>query len=155
MGRIRKNHAQCRAELASRDQSNLLLPDCRTLGWRLILPFVANRDFPAGSIHQVQPRANRPAAFLEFLSAVVVSVDGPGGQKIGQARQGLRPIVLRRCEHSLLRGAVGSGCSRQVAGRRIKKRRLIGEQFESQRRFGASGHMCAEPDQCRLGEPFR
>ena len=89
-----KNHAQRRAELASRDQTKLLLPHGRTLRGRLILPFVSNRDLPARSIHQVQSRSNRPARLSSTLErAVVVSIDGARSQKVWQARQCLCHVV--------------------------------------------------------------
>jgi len=66
----------------------------------------------------MQPRSNRPLSFLEGVRAVVVSIDDPGRQKIGQARQGLHNIVARCREYPLLRDLVGNGGGGQFAFRK-------------------------------------
>src|ERR1700683_2233528 len=78
IGRIGKDHAQYVAELTPRNQAHVGLPYGRTLGRRLILPFVTHRYFPARSDNQVQPRTCRPSILFERLGPVVVKAYHPG-----------------------------------------------------------------------------
>ena len=102
----------------------------------------------------MQSRPNRPRAFLDLLGAVVVTVDGPGGQEVGQSRQRLRYIAARGREHPLLGGLVGSGCGRQLARRRIEKRRLIGQQCQAQFHRGSRIQLRVQPFRRILAEPL-
>src|ERR1035438_10070618 len=97
----------------------------------------------------MQARANWPATLCYCLGTVVITVDGPGSQKVGQVRQGLRNIVSRRIKHLLLSSVIGGSRGGQLAGWRVEKCRLIGKQLKRQRCMGTGNQMRAKPGQAR------
>jgi len=98
----------------------------------------------------VQPRSHRLCALPQRLGAIVEAVDGAGGEKIGQPPEGLQNITHRRADHLSLSCVVGSRGRRHFTGRRIKKRRLIGQQPQRQQRLRALRQVRVEPVQRRL-----